>query len=129
MNVNAAWVVTALVAGAAVTYAFVRPAKASVPACSVNEKSLSDWASAEGYASIWLYSTPPPPPSATVLVKQWVSLSLVTGPVVVVCSDGSFWYYADTKTDPVRRDDLRAKYCSAQKGTTAGHPASAFMVQ
>jgi hypothetical protein len=131
VEVSAAWVVTAFLAGGVVTYALTRPstAAASPANCPLDEKSFHDWASARGYASIYLQKQQPPPPGVAELVKTW-SLDTVTSPIVVACGDGSLWYYADNKTAPARRDDLRAQYCSAQKtaGVSGLDPASLFLV-
>jgi hypothetical protein len=133
VDVNAAWVVTALVAGVAVTYALTRSspvAAAPAPGCPVDEKRFHDWGSAEGYTTVYLPSQAPPPPSIDELEKDFTGLKQLppSTKVVVACQDGSLWYYENLAAKPVKRDDLRALYYSTQKGATAGDPASLFLV-
>jgi len=146
----APWVLGALALGAAAIWYLNKDKTASTtttatppplpPAavCTVDQVKLTQWGFTAGVVAVQVPTafpggTPPMPNQLKAMLPPAMQAqldALSSGQaVVVVLQDGSFWYYANDASAPVRRDDLHADYCQKYgSATLQGHPINLFMI-
>jgi hypothetical protein len=145
------WLLGGLVVGGAALYFLTRDKAAAsttttatppplppAAVCTVDQVKLTQWGFTAGVVAVQIPTafpggTPPMPNQLKAMLPPAMQAqldALSSGQaVVVVLQDGSFWYYANDASAPVRRDDLHADYCQKYgSATLQGHPINLFMI-